>query len=151
MRLFKRRTDCHATPGRRLRVLALSVHIDDRLLLEGLRRRHDWEFRFTCSPELGLQVASQTHYDLILCDRNQPGYPWREVMERLAACSPRSCIVLVSDVSGDYVWGDVLQQGGYDVLVRPISEASVLQAVQAVIRFMSPEKRLGDEALPHRV
>lgn len=53
--------------------------------------------------------------------------------------SPRSCILLVSPVSDDYLWRDVLQQGGYDVLLRPLREECALRAVQAVLRFVSPE------------
>jgi hypothetical protein len=42
-------------------------------------------------------------------------------------------------VSDDYLWRDVLQQGGYDVLLRPLREEPALRAVQAVLRFVSPE------------
>jgi DNA-binding NarL/FixJ family response regulator len=125
--------------------------MDDRLLLARVRRQYGCDLRFTSSPEVGLTLASQTHYDLIFCDRNQPGYPWREVMEGLVARSPRSCVLLVSDISDDLLWRDVLQLGGYGVLVRPLRDAAILQAVESVLRFLSPESRLGDETLPHCV
>ena len=123
----------------RLRILALSIAIDDCVSLRWLAQQHKWELRLTQSPREAFNLASQSHFEIILCDRNQPGYPWREVMERLAACSPRSCILLVSPVSDDDLWRSVLEHGGYDVLRRPLRENSTLHAILAVWRFISRE------------
>jgi DNA-binding response OmpR family regulator len=107
--------------------------LSDLFLLERLGKQHAWELRFTTSPGEGIRLVSQSHFELILCDCNQPGYPWREVIDRLAASSPRSRILLVSPVSDDYLRRDVLHQGGCDILVRPLREES-LRTVQAVLR-----------------
>ena len=136
---FKKWNEPRRVPEGRLRILVLSMSLEDRFVLERLGKQHDWELQFTSSPREGVRLASQSHFELILCDRNQPGYPWREVMDRLAACSPRSCILLVSPVSDDNLWRDVLQRGGYDVLIRPLREESALHAVEAVLRFICPE------------
>jgi DNA-binding response OmpR family regulator len=136
---FKKWNASRPAPEGCLRILVLSMSLEDRFVLERLGKQHDWELQFTSSPGEGLKLASQSHFDLILCDRDQYGYPWREVMDRLAACSPRSCILLVSPVSDDHLWRDVLQRGGYDVLIRPLREQSALHAVEAVLRFISPE------------
>lgn len=137
---FKKHNDVLQAPGDRLKILALSMSTDDRLLLGWLAEQHSWELHFTQSPRDAFTLASQTYFEIILCDRNQPGYPWREVMNRLAGCSPRSCILLVSPAGNDDLWRSALQNGGYDVLIRPLSEKSVLRAVQAVVRFISPER-----------
>jgi DNA-binding NarL/FixJ family response regulator len=111
------------------------MSLDDRILLQRLGKQHNWELCFTYSPREAFGLASQSYFELILCDRNQPGYPWREAMDRLAECSPRSCILLVSPVRDDALWRNVLQQGGYDVLIRPLREESALHAVHAVLRL----------------
>jgi hypothetical protein len=41
-------------------------------------------------------------------------------------------------VNDDYLWSDVLLQGGYDILIRPLREGAVLHAIDAVVRFLSP-------------
>ncbi len=134
-----------STREQRLRILALSMSIDDSVLLRCLAQQHKWDLRLTPSPQDAFRLASQSYFEIILCDRNQPGYPWREVMDRLAECSPRSCILLVSPVSGDDLWRSVLQQGGYDVLLRPLRENSTLHAIQAVLRFISWETDIAAE------
>ncbi len=134
---FKKQPDAPAIPEQRLRILAVSMAIDDCILLRCLAQQHKWDLHLTQSPRDAFYLASQSHFEIILCDRNQPGYPWREVMDRLVKYSPRSCILLVSPVSNDALWRSVLQQGGYDVLRRPLREPSALHAIQAVMRFIS--------------
>ncbi len=134
---FKKRNEAPA-PEKRLSILVVSMFLGDRLLLEQLGKQRDWELKFTNSAREGFALASRNRFELILCDRNQVGHPWREVMGRLAAVSPRSCILLVSPVNLDYLWGDVLQQGGYDVLTRPLREKAVLDVFDAAVRFISP-------------
>jgi DNA-binding response OmpR family regulator len=138
---FKKGNQANSVPQERLKILILSMSLDDRLLLEQLAKHHHWALRFTHSPQEGFDLASQNHFEVVLCDRNQYGYPWREVIDRLAAISPRSCILLVSPLKEDYLWRDVLQQGGYDVLTRPLHETAVVHAMNAAMRFASPAMR----------
>ena len=131
--LKRRNTVLSASAPKRLKILAVSICLDDIFLLEYLGDQHGWELKFTASPQEAFRLAS-SDFDLILCNRNQPGYPWREVMDRLAATSPRSCILLVSPINDDYLWWDVLHHRGFDVLLRPLREEIVLRAVDTALR-----------------
>ncbi len=135
---LRKKIDDGPSSEQRLRILALSVSLNDRFLLERLAKQHDWEVRFTRSPQDAFSLVSQRYFELILCDRNQYGFPWREVMDRLAEGSPQSCILLLSPAHNDYLWRDVLQHGGYDVLACPLREAAVLRLVDAAVRFILP-------------
>lgn len=119
----------HGAADRRLRILTVSISREDAYLLEFLEDQEDWEVKSTSSPLEAFQLASCGAFDVILCSRNQPGYPWREVMDRLAAGSPESCIFLVSPVKDDYLWCDVLSHGGFDVLIRPFRSEIVARAI----------------------
>jgi DNA-binding response OmpR family regulator len=136
--LKKRDTALSGTAGKRLKILAVSISLDDTFLLEYLGNQHGWDLKFTGSPREAFRLASSSAFDLILCNRNQPGYPWREVMDRLAATSPRSCILLVSPTNDDYLWWEVLHHRGFDVLIRPLREEIVLRAVDTAIRCLRP-------------
>jgi CheY-like chemotaxis protein len=132
--LKKRNAELSQSAGNRLRILAVSISLDDIFLLEYLGNQHGWETKFAGSPQEAFKLASYGCFDLILCDRNQSGYPWREVMDRLAAASPGSCILLVSPTNDDYLWWDVLHHRGFDVLIRPLREEMVLRAVDTARR-----------------
>ena len=117
----------------RVKILGVSVWLNDRLVLEQLGKREGWELRFTNSPRDAFRLVTERRFDVVLCDGNQPGYPWREVVERLAENSPFSRILLVSPVNDDYLWRDVVQQGGYDVLTRPLREPDALHGIGAAV------------------
>ena len=121
----------------RLKILAVSLFVTDRLVLARLGELHGCELRFTDSPRAAFSLIAQKHFDLILCNRNQPGYPWREVVSRLADGSPRSRILLVSPVSDEYLWRDLVQYGGYDVLPCPVREHDLLQLMNAEEHVLS--------------
>ncbi len=121
----------------RLRVLLLSMSLEDRFLMERLGKQQGWALWSLESPKEGFRLASKSGFDVILCDRNQPGYPWREVLDRFSADAPRSCVVLISPLNDDYLWGEVIQHGGYDVVTRPLREESVLHVIQAAVRFLA--------------
>jgi len=123
---------------RRLRILAVSISLEDIFLLEYLADQHPWDLKFTCTPVEAFRLASSSDFDLILCNRSQPGYPWREVMDRLAACSPRSCILLVSPTNDDYLWWDVLHHRGFDVLIHPMRAEIVLRVIDTAVRCVCP-------------
>ena len=137
---FMKRDEEPPPPEERLKILAVAMSIDDRVSLRWAGEEHNWKIRFTQSPREAFALASQSQFEVILCDRSQPEYPWREVMNRLAVCSPQSCILLVSPVSDDDLWQSVLQHGGYDILIRPLREKTTSQAIQAALRFIFPEK-----------
>ena len=122
----------------RLKILVLCAPLDDRFVLEELGKERSWELRFASSPQEGFRLVSEHHFELILCESDQPGYPWREVMDRLSASSPRSCILLVSSATGEYLWADILQHGGYGVLPRPLRKQSALCTLDTAARFICP-------------
>jgi DNA-binding response OmpR family regulator len=136
---FKKRVCSQPAPrARGLRILAVSIALEDIFLLEYLGEQQGWEMKFTHSPQEAFRLASYGGFDMILCDRNQPGYPWREVMTRLAESSPHSCIFLVSPTKDDYLWWDVLNHRGFDILIRPLRAEVVLRAIDTASRCVSP-------------
>jgi DNA-binding NtrC family response regulator len=134
---FKKRTP-PVQPAEQLRILAVCIFLDDRFVLERIGNLYGWRLCFSSSPKDAFRLASQNDFDLILCDRNQPGYPWREVMDGLAASSPRSCIILISPKKDDHLWWDVLNHRGFDVLVRPLREEHLLRMIDTAILFLPP-------------
>jgi CheY-like chemotaxis protein len=136
--LKKRNAALSVSSAKRLRILAVSISLDDNFLLEYLGNQQEGETKFAGPPQEAFKLASYGGFDLILCDRNQPGHPWREVMDRLAATCPRSCILLVSPTNDDYLWWGVLHHRGFDVLIRSLREQIVLRAVDTAIRCLCP-------------
>jgi FixJ family two-component response regulator len=48
----------------------------------------------------------------------------------LATASGGACVLLISTVADDNLWNEVVLNGGYDVLRKPLREADLLRAVK---------------------
>ena len=72
-------------------------------------------------PE-ALRLLAGEVFPIVLCDRELPGWDWREVMAKIVECSPRICFLLTSRVSDEYLWREVAMHGGYDVVAKPLEQ-----------------------------
>jgi hypothetical protein len=67
---LKKRNDAQSVASpKRLRILAVSISREDIFLLEYLGDHHQWELKFTRSPQEAFRLASESDFDLIFCDR----------------------------------------------------------------------------------
>jgi hypothetical protein len=66
---------------------------------------------------------------VILVDRYFRGVDWRFTVSSLVNLEADSCLILLSDVSDQYLWNEVVQHGGFDVLARPFEHSAVLRTL----------------------
>src|SRR5207248_10638584 len=100
---------------------------EEARLVEGLASRYLWRTTFHRTLDDGLQTLASAPRPLILYDRDVPGCAWRDAIGRLVLSSPESCVVLASSVCDGYLWQEVVQLGGYDVITKPLQEEAVIQ------------------------
>jgi DNA-binding NtrC family response regulator len=107
------------------RVLAITGSIRDQIFYDNLRARGEWDMVITHSVPQALRLLTGEAFPIVLCDRDLPGWDWREVMARIIETSPRTCFLLTSRVSDEYLWREVAMHGGYDVVAMPLEEGTV--------------------------
>ena len=120
----------HPLPTSRITILSVLRSLPDRLLLDEISRRNDWDIVFALASEEAQDLLKQIRPQIILVDREIQGQDWRRVVSSLAAASGGACVLLVSRVIDDYLWNEVVMNGGYDVLRTPLSAADVLRNVR---------------------
>jgi hypothetical protein len=62
---------------------------------------------------------------------------WRAVVTGFAAASGGACIMLVSKVIDDYLWSELVANGGYEVLRKPLREDEVFRSVRMAWSYWS--------------
>ena len=123
------------------RVLVITASARDRAFYKSLRERGEWDIVITESVQEALaQVVSQD-FPIILCDRDLPGWGWREVVTKIVERTPRSCFLLASRVSDEYLWREVVALGGYDIVAKPLSDSVVIHTLQRAWYFWNTETR----------
>ncbi|MCU1328884.1 MAG: response regulator receiver protein [Bryobacterales bacterium] len=106
-------------------VLVVTAPPDDHTFFSCLGETCRWKLTVTGSVGEALELVASLNFPLIVCDRELPGQQWRNVIARMKERAPRSCVLLISPVSDDYLWREVLRHGGYDVIPRPLQTETV--------------------------
>jgi DNA-binding NtrC family response regulator len=104
----------------RVPIVVLVIGDQDRRIVAGISGREPFDIHFAESCGEARALATQLKAPVILFDRNWPGTEWRPMVESLAAAPHHPCVILISGVADDYLFQELIRQGGYDVLPKPL-------------------------------
>ncbi|MDP9169885.1 MAG: hypothetical protein M3N54_04655 [Acidobacteriota bacterium] len=105
------------------RVAALIANADDRAALSAIATRENWRLQFANRRESIVEELRRSPA-VVLCDTD-----WRGTLEALHSNPLRSRMILVTPETGDKLWLEVLELGGYDVVTRPFHERRLIDAI----------------------
>jgi len=128
-------------------VVALILGEQDRALLMNIAIPRGIDVRFAASCSEAWTIANQTEAPVILCDRDLPGIEWRDAMQILASAPQRPSVILTSKVVDDYLWQEVIRNGGYGVLPKPLREQDVVRSVKLAWSYWSSALKMSARPL----
>lgn len=112
------------------KIVAILAAEEDRSLVSELCAASDWDVSFAGTRQEAHAALDRAKAQILLLDRNVAGDDWREAMSSFAASSDRACIMLVSRIVDTYLWNDVVRNGGYEVLAKPLQADHVSRAIK---------------------
>jgi DNA-binding NtrC family response regulator len=101
----------------------------DRAVLRDLSNSRHWDVSFATTCPDALALIGRSKAQILFMDRDLGGSDWRETMSTFASSSNKICIMLVSRVVDSDLWNEVVQNGGYEVLPKPLRADDVSRAV----------------------
>jgi len=101
----------------------------DSIVIRVLSSSRNWDVSFATSCPDAVALIGQTKAQILFVDRDLAGSDWRETMSAFASSSNKICIMLVSRVVDTYLWNEVVRNGGYEVLPKPLRADDVSRAV----------------------
>jgi PAS domain S-box-containing protein len=129
--------------GPALTVLYIEDNLSNLQLVERvLGRRPAVKLISAMRPQLGLDLASEHHPDLVLLDLHLPDMPGQEVFRRLRA-DPRTAAVPVVVLSADArpsLISDLLDQGVRAFLTKPLDVRQLLDLLDAIADERQPAR-----------
>jgi DNA-binding NtrC family response regulator len=81
-----------------------------------------------------LEVALHLHVShacVVVCERDLPGCDWKDVLEVTASSPNPPPVIVTSRLADEYLWSEVINLGGFDVLAKPLDK----QEVSRVLNF----------------
>jgi DNA-binding response OmpR family regulator len=97
--------------------------------------------------ELGLEMAVQQTYDLLLLDLVLPGKSGLEILRALRRTRPTQPVIVLTARGEENDRVEGLRAGADDYVVKPFSVKELLARVEAVLR-RSPERPIDVEQVP---
>jgi formate/nitrite transporter len=118
---------------------------DEEVVLESCRKiftAEGFDVTTTTSPQEGLRLASDSSFDVILCDWKMPGFDGMDVVEELDRRSPDSTVVMISGYPTVGRATEAMKRGAMDYVAKPFTPEEIVDAVKrAVKRKVTEEKK----------
>lgn len=111
-------------------ILLVSPSGDDRAMLRRVLLRSG---RRTCEARNyreALAALCRDRMSVIICERHLPDGDWKDVLGLIAPLADPPCLIVTDADAEDGFWAEVLNLGGYDVLMQPLSNEEVTRVVE---------------------
>jgi DNA-binding response OmpR family regulator len=129
--MFASRQNLH-TPSsnpENISVLVATPHPEDLNSLRHILQHHDWSLSLCTSAREAVEKAAQLGPAILICERDLPDGTWKDVLHRMESMVNPPLILVVSKHADDSLWAEVLNLGGYDVLLKPFDRSEVTRVV----------------------
>ena len=121
-------------------VVVASQSEEDRLCLRMICGFHGFSLYEAGSCREAVALAGRHHVPVVICERDLPGGGWKAVLEGLAGLPQCPRLIVSSRLADHYLWADVLDLGGYDVLITPFDASEVTRVVSLARRSVQREE-----------
>ena len=122
------------TSERKGHLLSISDSPEDH---KGLKRMIDhklWQLMTANTCQTGIRRLEKD-VDVVFCECSLPDGSWKDVLNRIAFMARAPQLVVTSRLADAYLWSEVLNLGGFDVLAKPLAEKEVQQVLAAASRY----------------
>jgi AmiR/NasT family two-component response regulator len=124
---------------RKIPVLMITSRPEDEAELKELLHNSPGELETLPRIEDPAAALRAAAVPLVLFDGSTADTQWREEMKALIQSRRNACVILLTNVSDQYLWEEVVQQGGFDLLTRPFRKEQVFSTLLfAYTHFRTP-------------
>jgi CheY-like chemotaxis protein len=95
----------------------------------------------TANPQEGLKLASESPFDVILCDWMMPGFDGMDVVEEIDRRSPGSTVVMISGYPTVGRATEAMKRGAMDYLAKPFRPEEIAEVVKKAVRRKVTEEK----------
>ncbi len=115
-------------------LLLVLPEAEDSRCVGHMLRETKCPLRSVCSLKEALRQVQRRPPGVILCERDLPDGTWRELWEAVREQGVAPSLIVTSRLADGCLWAEVLNLGGYDVLLKPFEPAEVRRVVENACR-----------------
>ena len=117
-----------------LRILLASPDPDDHQRLPEILRPPHWRWARGRTCEMARVRLQRGPVSVLVCERDQIDGTWRDLLETASSLPQPPNVIVCSRLADESLWAEVLNLGGYDVLIKPFEPEEVARVVEGARR-----------------
>lgn len=114
--------------------LLVGDYQDERLQVNEIFQRSGWRLLEAPDRRHALHHLDRNVVHVVIADSDTAKWNWKRVLRDLHRRTHPPQLVVTSRLADDGLWSEVLNLGGYDVLVRPLEAEEVERVVAGARR-----------------
>lgn len=126
-----------AQPANAVTVLLVSPCEEDQIELRHIFSHSNWRLRSVRTRGKGLELVRRDAIGVVICERDLPDGSWKDVLDEAATLPRPPLVIVASRLADGLLWAEVLNLGGYDVLLKPFDQKEVVWSVSLAWRHWS--------------
>ena len=108
-------------------------------LVRAVFRKCGWRLFEALDRKCALRHLRRSAVQVVIADSAIDGWNWKQVLDDTRRTAPAPQLVVASREADDYLWSEVLNLGGYDVLPRPFERDELERVVVSARRHYDPQ------------
>jgi DNA-binding NtrC family response regulator len=131
MRDLRNSYKANSTAREKSTVVVISQYKEDHGSLDGILGQRGWPIRHCTNFAQARSALGEHRNSIIVTERRLPDGNWKEVLEFAGT----TCAVIVAcQYADEQLWAEVLNVGGYDLLLKPFNTSEVSRVIAAAAR-----------------
>jgi len=120
--------------GSELSALLVGEYQDDRLILHEVFKKFGWRLFEARDRKRAMQHLERHPVQVVIVKTDVPNWSWRRVLNDLRDLAKPPQLIVTSRTADESLWAEVLNIGGYDVMVLPLERFEVERVVASAHR-----------------
>ena len=112
-------------------VLVVSPITENRERLQQALHGTHWKIQGVQTYRETLAVLRREWPHVIICECPLADGSWKDLLSLVAPLLDAPLLIVTSRSADDYLWSEVLNMGGHDVLVQPLEDNEIVRVVGA--------------------
>lgn len=124
-------------------LLIISPDKNDHDLLRTVFDAHACSIDSAFNISAGLDRLREKNFAVIICERDLPDGDWKQILQETCLRVIPPALIVTSRFADEWLWAEVLNLGGYDVLAKPLDRGELLRVIgHAWSRFRNEKEYL---------
>lgn len=117
-----------------VRALLVGKYENDQHLVQEIFQRRGWRLWQASDCQRALHQLGEHPVQVVLAETDLPEGDWRQLLEDLDGLPEPPQLVVTSRTADDYLWAEVLNVGGFDVLPQPLARDEAERVIESACR-----------------